>query len=169
METNTIPTLEFTEAIKQAANRIAQFSGRARRSEYWWTRLLVWLLSIVCTPIAGFVFDVLTIPLTFRRLHDTGRSGWWWGAGAIMKTGIAISVIYDFLALTVSTANPGFEGYGPGAAYAVIMKYILWVLLIMVYELVMLFFLCQDSDPYENEYGESPKYVADDTDGGSDV
>lgn len=31
------PSLSFSEAISNAAGKILQFHGRARRSEYWWT------------------------------------------------------------------------------------------------------------------------------------
>lgn len=51
--------------------------------------------------------------------------------------------------------------------FAIITKYAVWNLLILVYELLMLFFMCKDSDPYENKYGESPKYAMDDYDGDS--
>ncbi len=167
--TETIPTLDFVEALKQATSKIAQFEGRARRSEYWWTMLVVWISGIVLTPVVGFILSLLTIPLTFRRLHDIGKSGWWWGAGAILKAGLGISVLYDFIAMIFSTANHDFDGYGDGMVYAVITKYVVWNLLIFVYELLMLFFMCKDSDPYENEYGESPKYIMNDDENASEM
>ena len=34
-----------------------------------------------------------------------------------------------------------------------------WVSLIVLYRVVLLVFLCQDSCPTENNYGPSPKYV----------
>ena len=34
-----------------------------------------------------------------------------------------------------------------------------WMSLIVLYRLVLLVFLCQDSCPGENKYGPSPKYV----------
>ena len=74
-----IPSLGFSEAVNKAASDIFKFEGRSRRSEYWWSMVIVSLVGIVLTPLFGFVLNLLTIPLTFRRLHDTGRSGWWWG------------------------------------------------------------------------------------------
>lgn len=75
------------------------FKGRASRSEYWTTILIVVLLSIGATlldlifgAITGFdsfafistIFSIaIVLPMTglqFRRLHDVGRSGWWLGA-----------------------------------------------------------------------------------------
>ncbi|TGX83859.1 DUF805 domain-containing protein [Palleniella muris] len=162
----TIPTLDFVAALKLSTSRVAQFDGRARRSEYWWTMLVVWIAGFVLTPVVGFVLSVLTIPLVFRRLHDIGKSGWWWGAGAMLKAGLVMSVIYDIAAMSISTASHDFGGYGVGLVFAVITKYVVWNLLIVAYELLMLFFMCKDGDPYENEYGGSPKYVMDD--GGDD-
>lgn len=52
---NTIPTLNFQEAITQAANNILKFKGRSRRSEYWWTMGLVILINIFLTPYLGFL------------------------------------------------------------------------------------------------------------------
>lgn len=72
------------------------FSGRARRKEYW----IFCLISLFVSFIAGFIdgftgtfnedtgFGFLsafyaviafipTCSVTVRRLHDTGRSGWW--------------------------------------------------------------------------------------------
>lgn len=40
-------------------------------------------------------------------------------------------------------------------------KYLIWLLflLIVIHKIMMLVFMCIDSDDYENEYGESPKYI----------
>ena len=66
----------------------ADFSGRARRKEYW----MFYLFNILFSAIAGFLdgifgLTLLTIiyPLlaflpglsvSIRRLHDVGKSGW---------------------------------------------------------------------------------------------
>ncbi len=158
----TIPTLDFGEAITQAAKRILQFHGRARRSEYWWAMLVVVLSGIILTPFAALVLDLATIPLTFRRLHDTGRSGWWWGIGAILKYGFLIFFFGECIIMIAGAMTDiTFDGYGAAAAYAFLAKYTIWALLILAYNVMMLVFMCMDSEPYENEYGESPKYVDD--------
>lgn len=87
------PSLSFSEALNKSTCKIFQFTGRSRRSEYWWTMLLVYLLNIVLTPFIGIFIDIATIPLTFRRLHDTGRSGWWWGICAILQVAFFISLL----------------------------------------------------------------------------
>jgi len=79
------------QAVETVLRRYADFSGRAGRAEYWW-----WWAALVATFIAigmltsfvgaaGYVVAALVTPATFipnlavtvRRLHDTGRSGWW--------------------------------------------------------------------------------------------
>ena len=38
---NASPMLNFGEAINRAANNLLNINGRARRSEFWWTMLVV--------------------------------------------------------------------------------------------------------------------------------
>lgn len=83
--------VSFGEAIQMAiVNNYCNFSGRASRSEYWWYALFNMLVGIVITvvlgdgmlgqSVSGIVSLALLLPglgLAVRRLHDTGRSGWW--------------------------------------------------------------------------------------------
>ncbi|MFJ8314253.1 MULTISPECIES: DUF805 domain-containing protein [unclassified Streptomyces] len=86
----------YTDVLK----KYAVFNGRATRREFW----MFWLIDLVITiaivvaemalglgSIPGYiyVFAVLlpTLGVTVRRLHDTGRSGWWWLIGAIPLIG----------------------------------------------------------------------------------
>ena len=85
--------MTFSEAVKTClVDKYATFSGRATRSEYWYYCLfciLLWLflivlLTIVGNPelltwisvIIGVLFIIPNWSVTFRRLHDIGRSGW---------------------------------------------------------------------------------------------
>lgn len=95
--------------------------------------------------------NLLMIPITFRRLHDTGRSGWWYGFGTIFVIDLGISSLINFPLAAISA----FLG-----------KFVLFAIAYIAYHIVMIVFLCQDSEPFENRYGESPKYVVDpDSDG----
>lgn len=80
----------------EALTKYATFSGRAQRSEYWYF-FLFYLLGFVALLIidasigtysedvqigllsGGFSLGLLipSIAVTSRRLHDTGKSGWW--------------------------------------------------------------------------------------------
>lgn len=153
------PSLSFSEAINAAANKIFRFQGRSRRSEFWWTQLLVYIVSFFLTPIVGGLLDLLTIPLTFRRLHDTGRSGWWWGIGALLKFSFIILLGYDFITTIIGTC--GMKEYGYEFIIALLLKYLLFSIGIFIYQIILLVFCCLDSEPFENDYGASPKYIDD--------
>lgn len=152
-----IPQLSFSEAFNNVTSKIFQFTGRSRRSEYWWTMALVYLLNIILTPFLGVFLSIATIPLTFRRLHDTGRSGWWWGVGAIMQVAFIVSLVYDAFMVGIH-ANDRHD-YEDGWAFTLFAKYSIWLVVIVIYKIVLLVFMCLDSDMFENEYGESPKYI----------
>jgi uncharacterized membrane protein YhaH (DUF805 family) len=77
--------LTFTESIQTCFRKYADFKGRASRSEYWWFFLFDSLVSIPAAALLGdvafalFILALLfpTLAVSARRLHDTGRSGWW--------------------------------------------------------------------------------------------
>lgn len=95
----------FIGAIKQYAD----FKGRARRKEYWMFILFYMIIqaviniidsSVIGSPILSPIFSLaLLIPsiaIAVRRLHDTGRSGWWLLLGLI-PFGIIVVIIFLFL------------------------------------------------------------------------
>lgn len=156
--------LSFTDAVRLACSRIFQFQGRSRRSEFWWTELAATILSFIlafipfignaCSTVIGF----LLIPLVFRRLHDTGRSGWWYGVHLIM------SVVYSIY-LAVQVGITAFTGnVSPYELNQVLLPVftspvtIILTLAGLVYSIVLLVFFVQDSQRGENKYGDSPKY-----------
>lgn len=71
------------------------FTGRAPRAEYWWFYLgmiVAYLVAMIVDSLVGITlfgpYGVVTcllalaliipgLAVTFRRLHDTNRSGWW--------------------------------------------------------------------------------------------
>jgi uncharacterized membrane protein YhaH (DUF805 family) len=76
--------------------KYAQFSGRSHRREYWMFFLVNTLISVLLNVIDGIlglvemgksvgVLSVIyalamiipSLSVGARRLHDTGRSGWW--------------------------------------------------------------------------------------------
>jgi uncharacterized membrane protein YhaH (DUF805 family) len=127
----------FAEANRTVfATKFATFSGRASASEFWWpllSLLLVYLgwvlvLFLVLDPNAGsgepsavailvtvlflVVVVAAAIPLLavmVRRLHDTGRSGWWYWITLVPLVGGLILIVLLLLGPT-----PGPNEYGPG-------------------------------------------------------
>lgn len=156
MNTQQLPQLGIGEALKAACNKIIQFNGRSRRSEFWWTVLVVVIINALTQCTIVWLTQLLMIPITFRRLHDTGRSGWWWGAGIIATYVLGIIFVVD---LGVGAMTGAFEVFSPAAVSILLGKWALIGIAYAVYRVVMLVFLCQDSEPFENRYGESPKYI----------
>ena len=76
--------MTFTQSIKLCFAKYADFNGRAKRPEYWWFFLFVFLLGLVTgavSEVLNAIVALVTILPSFavgaRRLHDTNRSGWW--------------------------------------------------------------------------------------------
>ena len=148
-------SLSFSEAVNRATNRIFQITGRARRSEYWWTMLLVIIVSMAVPP-AAVILSILTIPLTFRRLHDTGRSGWWWG--------IRFLGYFIFICLFIGDIMNILAAPSMCLVYDLLLKQLLWMIGFTIYHVVFIVILCLDGEQGTNEYGESEKYFIEITD-----
>jgi uncharacterized membrane protein YhaH (DUF805 family)/RNA polymerase subunit RPABC4/transcription elongation factor Spt4 len=107
----------------------ATFSGRTRRRDYWQVALMNILIGIIFAilgkiPLIGAIAGIASVILSvasiipglaicIRRLHDIGKSGWF------------------YLMILIPLAGP----------------------------IIMLVFLCTDSKPGANEYGENPKGI----------
>ena len=106
--------------------KYAVFSGRAQRAEYWYFILfnvLAMIALIIVDSITGsfsedlgmgllsglYYLDVLvpSVAVSVRRLHDTGRSGWWLLIGLIPVLGGLILLFF-----TVQDSKPGSNEYG---------------------------------------------------------
>ena len=117
--------MSFVESITTVFKKYAVFEGRARRSEYWWFILAYVIVSgifsglftalagtagqTIITSISGLVGLACLVPniaVTTRRLHDTGRSGWW---QLISLTCIGWIII---LVWTAMDSTPGANKYG---------------------------------------------------------
>jgi uncharacterized membrane protein YhaH (DUF805 family) len=79
----------FNEAVRRCLSKYANFTGRARPSEFWWFMLLylsAFVLTLAALALstglakAGLlVIAGLTAPafaVLVRRLHDIGAAGW---------------------------------------------------------------------------------------------
>ncbi|QDT67034.1 DUF805 domain-containing protein [Calycomorphotria hydatis] len=106
--------------------KYAKFDGRARGKEYWYFVLFNILISFVLGLIDGAIMEATDAPVgvlgllymlaalipgiavTIRRLHDTGRSGFWILISFIPLVGPLILLI--FLA---GSTQPGPNEYGP--------------------------------------------------------
>jgi uncharacterized membrane protein YhaH (DUF805 family) len=110
-----------------AWKRGAEFTGRSRRKEYWMfhlVNLLVGVFVIVLALIAGgdaafkiaisccFIYSFLafvpSLAVTVRRLHDIGRSGYWYFIAFVPLIGGIVLFVF-----TVLDSDPERNEYGP--------------------------------------------------------
>jgi len=125
--------MNFVQAIESCYKNYFNFSGRARRSEYWYfvlwtliltiavfiflgvmllyvkTNILLALVSVGLELITALVLLGSLVPLwsaQVRRLHDMGRSGWWAGASILLAIFNEIGALTS-LHKTVSAADLG--------------------------------------------------------------
>ena len=80
--------MNFTEAISSFFQNYVNFSGRASRSEFWYSYLFIIIVGVVMAvvdvvlnnEIVSSIWNLAillpTLAMTTRRLHDINRSGW---------------------------------------------------------------------------------------------
>lgn len=134
---------QIFEWVKYSNSKGFNINGRSRRSEFWYNCLFYTIISIALGIVMGVADAILLaisdklsfivmiinlalsvvsigiflkmLPITVRRLHDTGKSGW----------------MYLVCILANSCCGIG--------------------------SILLLWFLCQDSTPGDNQYGPNPK------------
>ncbi len=85
-----------------ALKKYADFNGRARRKEYWMFVLIYMVINVILavlgmdiiSMIVGLALLVPSISIGARRLHDTGRSGWWQLIYFIPLIGLIVMIIF---------------------------------------------------------------------------
>lgn len=112
----------FGDAIRSFFTRYVDFKGRSSRAEYWYIVLLSFLVSTVFGILIGatdsgifktiqglysFLVFIPSLAIWFRRLHDTGRSGWFILIMLIPIVGWILNLIW------LCSASDGGNIYGP--------------------------------------------------------
>lgn len=114
----------YLEAVK---NKYAVFDGRAHRQEFWYFILFYFLIYLALSIVdqvtgtfsmetgAGLLSGIYALAMLVpslavgaRRLHDTGRSGWWQLLMLIPILGGLILIFFFVL-----DSQPGDNQYGP--------------------------------------------------------
>lgn len=91
------------------------FGGRSHRREFW----MFLLIHIIIVLVLGFVWEFLSsvyslavllpaLGVAVRRLHDSGKSGWWLLLGFLPVVGTII-----LLVLMALEGDRGPNRYGP--------------------------------------------------------
>ena len=123
--------MSFPAAIRSVLTQYVGFTGRARRSEYWWFALFTVLVGLVGTGpdrvlgttlgatsagpgsigVIGIIVNLAlllpTLAVAVRRLHDTDRSGWWLLIGLVPIVGAIVLLVFF-----VMDSTPGTNRFG---------------------------------------------------------
>lgn len=98
--------MSFGQAVSAGFKKYAVFGGRTGRSEFWYWVLFVFIVTFAAaildalfgtrivigggssgayvwsggwiTTICNLVLAIPSLAIAVRRLHDVGKSGWWW-------------------------------------------------------------------------------------------
>ncbi len=119
--------MTFQEAINSVFSNYANFSGRARRSEYWYFTLFNLIVSMVLSVLMRLtsgsamfnIFRIIEIvyslavfipglAVSWRRLHDIGRSGAWYLLIFVPIVGVIVLIIWF-----CKDSQPDVNQYGP--------------------------------------------------------
>lgn len=103
--------------FKLALSKYAVFTGRSRRSEYWYFVLfqtiiygmaillaiglagmesspVMVLLSTSLIMILSLAFFLPSLAVSVRRLHDIGKSGWFYLVGFVPLVGVILLIVW---------------------------------------------------------------------------
>ena len=135
----------FTYWLECFTKHYADFSGRARRSEYWGTVLFNGLIQAGLSIILSIVATIL-----FSSIEINGE--------------VTFSPLF-FLLPDIPIYIYGLVWLLPGLAVAVRRLHdigksgwnLLWILLPIVGAIMLIYWYCQDSQPEENKWGANPK------------
>lgn len=135
MPNTEVENFNLFTAYASMFKKYAQFSGRSRRSEFWFAGLMNFIIvsilyfvlivpridyigyeeDLVVIGIGAFligIYSLITLipnlALYVRRLHDTGKSGWCLLLGLIPFFGGIILFVFSVL-----DSQPGTNQYGP--------------------------------------------------------
>lgn len=164
----------FFEAVSQVIRKSFVFKGRARRKEFWSWSLFVALVAFVL----AIVFCVVTVlspdsvwwmmallylfalvvffpslSVTFRRLHDVGRSGWWYGGYYLVSVivGLFVSIF------TVASIAKGAETNDVEAMVGAGIAMSIYGMVAFAYSVLLLIWSFTEGTEGPNKYGEDPK------------
>ena len=149
------PTLNFLEAIKVCFSKYATFSGRARRSEFWWFYLLGVILNMAFSflvkwkmaKIAAIESAIYSGVDTNSLMAQAESADTIFYTCAIILSVIGLILFIPMLAAWVRRLHDvGKSGH------------LLWLILLCgIGGLIPLIMCISDGQPGENQYGPNPK------------
>ncbi|KUF11330.1 hypothetical protein AVJ23_09490 [Pseudoponticoccus marisrubri] len=111
----------YGEAVQLFFSNYINFEGRSNRGEYWKAVLCLIGVSILLSLIDAMLFSnmqllsslfslatlVPGIAIGVRRLHDIGKSGWWYLLILVPVIGVIVLIVWF-----AKTPEPGPNQYG---------------------------------------------------------
>ena len=162
----------FLASVKSCLSQYATFSGRATRAEFWFFVLFFWLTAFALTLVdyalfgsyfpatngyytpgylPGLFAAACLLPwfaATWRRMHDSGRPGFW--PVAVTVVCLAIFLVGATMSILAAEVTAG----GPPLAFA-IGGLIGWLAFLAMFP-INIFLLSRRSTPGPNAYGPHP-------------
>jgi len=93
--------MTFAESVRTCLSKYVDFNGVASRSEFWWFMLFVFLVTLVLNWVSPWLANIFALLMLLpelavgaRRLHDTGRSGWWQLLVLLPVIGIIVLIVF---------------------------------------------------------------------------
>jgi len=178
--------MTFSDAIRTCFTKFFTFSGRASRPEYWFFFLFILIWNIIAgiidwqfftqitttetggvdtvtatsaRPVQSIVGLIVFFPhlaVAFRRMHDTGRSGFYALLPILLIVGALAVLIFG-----IGIANQ-FHGGTLDILFtrATLLIVIPTLIVLCVSPLLVLWWLARPSQPGTNQYGPNPYEVA---------
>lgn len=134
--------------------------------------LFNFILSVVCSVLSGVLeatgnsgMGVLgsgitivvslglllpSLAITVRRLHDIGKSGWWYLGYILVCLACTVSFVIAFMGVILQDGTEPMIGLIAVAAIVLIAVYIIAIV-----------WMCKPSQPHPNQYGPVPNLVSE--------
>ena len=161
MNVQSLPSMSLKESIKACVTKYATFSGRARRSEYWFFNIFAMMIMW-----ALIILSILTIVFSFKdssgysyyydhngnkiRYHYNNINN---GFSHIIILILLIILLLIMLVPIISSTIRRLHDIGKSGAY-ILLSFIPFG------DIVLFIFLIEDSQQTMNQYGPSPKYIS---------
>lgn len=162
MNGNIVPTpsMSFGDAVKTCFKKYATFSGRARRSEFWWFYLALWVINAVLSGLlshfasakAAVVAEAYSNMGSLETLNSLADK-----ESSLANINLVLMIIMGIWAL--ATLLPTLAAMARRLHDTGKSGHLLWLFLLCgIGGLIPLIMCIGEGTPGPNQYGESPKY-----------
>lgn len=146
--------MTFGQSIKTVFGNLTNFQGRARRSEFWWFYLFIFLISLPLSflaliPMFGGISALVDGTNADGTIDDSAWSAYLASVAATIGISLVLGLVTFLLTLAVWVRRLHDAGYS---------GHLLWLTLIGL-SIVPLIFAILEGNNGPNKYGPDPKAV----------